>query len=131
MTILHTVLSHTLVWKLGWVLIHSLWLAAAVTAALGVALTLLRKASSNVRYLVACGALILMVVLPTATFWMVDAPACNPCRLADRPGHGRADGVAVYRYDRDSAAYAGNSACICHDNRNPEGVLVCTRNHEA
>jgi len=83
MTILHTVLSHTLVWKLGWVLIHSLWLAAAVTAALGVALTLLRKASSNVRYLVACGALILMVVLPTATFWMVDAPATRVVSLTD------------------------------------------------
>jgi len=70
-------MSRAVVWKLGWVLVHSLWQVAAVAVVLAVVLGLLRKASANARYLASCGALILMVAFAVATMWLVEAPGTN------------------------------------------------------
>ncbi|NQU40817.1 MAG: M48 family metalloprotease [Lentisphaerae bacterium] len=75
MSSLQSILAHAVVWKLGWVLVHSLWQAVAVAVVLAIVLGLLRKAAATTRYLVSCMALILMVALPVVTMWMVDAPA--------------------------------------------------------
>jgi beta-lactamase regulating signal transducer with metallopeptidase domain len=50
-------------------LLHSIWQCAAVAVLLAGALALLRGSSSNVRYVAACCAMALMLLLPSATVW--------------------------------------------------------------
>ena len=56
--------------RLGWVLIHFLWEGATIALLLAAILSFLTRASSHIRYLVICGALLAAVVAPVAT-WMV------------------------------------------------------------
>jgi beta-lactamase regulating signal transducer with metallopeptidase domain len=63
-----------MVYRLGWTLVHSLWLGAIVAALLSAALVMLRRRSPQARYLVACAALGLIVAAPLATFPLVSAP---------------------------------------------------------
>jgi beta-lactamase regulating signal transducer with metallopeptidase domain len=67
-----------MIYRLGWTLVHSLWLGAAVAALLWVTLALLRRRLPQTRYLAACVAMILMVVAPLVTFPWVSAPAQAP-----------------------------------------------------
>ncbi|MFY0526888.1 M56 family metallopeptidase [Archangium gephyra] len=55
--------------SLGWALLHLLWQGALVAAALAVALRMLDRRAASLRYLLACGALALMLVLPALTGW--------------------------------------------------------------
>ncbi|MEA2236868.1 MAG: hypothetical protein QOC81_1592 [Thermoanaerobaculia bacterium] len=52
---------------IGWALVHLLWQGLLVAAILAATLALLSKQSANVRYLASCGALMLLVILGTAT----------------------------------------------------------------
>jgi len=72
MTALENILSQEIVQKLGWTLIHFVWQAAAVALLLAIVLKLLRKSSANLRYMLACLALTLMVLLPVMTMWAVN-----------------------------------------------------------
>jgi len=72
MEILESILSQQIVEKLGWTLIHFVWQGAAVAILAAVVLKLLRKASSNLRYVVACMALVVIVILPVVTFQMIE-----------------------------------------------------------
>jgi GWxTD domain-containing protein len=53
---------------LGWSLLHFVWEGAIVAGLLAVGLKLLSGRSAQVRYGFACGALVLMTMLPLATF---------------------------------------------------------------
>jgi len=55
--------------SLGWALVHSLWQGALVALGLAVALVTVGRRAANARYALACGALVLTVVLPAATGW--------------------------------------------------------------
>lgn len=68
MNTLETVLSQPIVERIGWTLIHFLWQGAALALLLGMALLVLRPKKANIRYLLACGCLALMVLLPVSTF---------------------------------------------------------------
>ena len=60
---------------LGWALVHSLWQGIAVAALAAIAMTFCRRAP--VRYLIAVGALALLLAAPVATFFLTlkpDAP---------------------------------------------------------
>ncbi|WNG19859.1 M56 family metallopeptidase [Cystobacter fuscus] len=60
----------TLVWQsLGWALLHLLWQGTLVAVALAVALQVVDRRAASPRYLLACGALALMLVLPVLTGW--------------------------------------------------------------
>ncbi|MFL6230322.1 MAG: M56 family metallopeptidase [Pyrinomonadaceae bacterium] len=74
MTSLRTLLDAAPLQALGWTLLHSLWQLAAVAVALAVVLALLREASAHARYAAACLALLVMLLLPVATFFALDAP---------------------------------------------------------
>lgn len=66
--------SHVL-HALGWALVHSLWQGVAVAALAAIVFVFVQRAS--LRYLVAAGALALMLAAPVATFFLVlksDAP---------------------------------------------------------
>ncbi|MGZ3458211.1 MAG: M56 family metallopeptidase [Archangium sp.] len=55
--------------SLGWALLHLLWQGALVAAVLAGALRVLDRRAASVRYLLACGSLALMLVLPALTGW--------------------------------------------------------------
>jgi beta-lactamase regulating signal transducer with metallopeptidase domain/protocatechuate 3,4-dioxygenase beta subunit len=61
-------LASPIVVRLGWTLLHSLWQGAAVAACAAASFALLRRHAPAIRYLVACAALALMVLLPAITF---------------------------------------------------------------
>ncbi|MBN2269456.1 MAG: M56 family metallopeptidase, partial [Sedimentisphaerales bacterium] len=74
MNTLTEILSHPLFYKLGWTLLHLLWQAAAVALLLAIVLRLLRKYSASLRYIVACSALTVVVILPVVTIRLIPAP---------------------------------------------------------
>ncbi|HEX8843228.1 MAG TPA: M56 family metallopeptidase [Pyrinomonadaceae bacterium] len=87
MTTMEALLSQPFFQALGWTLIHFIWQGALLAVLHAGASVLLRRASSNIRYVVACSAMFLMLVLPLATFYLIstssaDAPAGTPARYA-------------------------------------------------
>lgn len=71
MRALETLFSQPFFQTMGWTLLHFIWqgaLAAALFAGLNV---LLRPFSSNTRYATACATMLLMLVLPLATFYII------------------------------------------------------------
>jgi len=74
MNALTEILSHPFVHKLGWTLLHLLWQGAVVALLLAIVLRFLRKSSANLRYVVACSALAVVVILPVVTIRLVPAP---------------------------------------------------------
>lgn len=92
MLILQNILSQEIVQRLGWTLLHFIWQAAAVALILTILLRLLRKSTANLRYIIACLALALIVLLPVITFKLVPvsqplvaahfAPAATPTVLS-------------------------------------------------
>ena len=63
------VLSHKPVLQaLGWALVHFIWQGALVASLFSLINSLIRKRSANLRYVLACGALVLLMVLPIVTF---------------------------------------------------------------
>src|SRR5213593_3378924 len=67
--------SGPLAHAVGWALVHLLWQGVLVAAILAAALALMQRQSANARYLAACGALALLVVLGGATAYHVYEPA--------------------------------------------------------
>jgi beta-lactamase regulating signal transducer with metallopeptidase domain len=61
----------TLVERLGWCLVHSVWQGAALGLVAAVVLRTLRRRSAQARYVTACGALAGMAILPLATFGLL------------------------------------------------------------
>ncbi len=62
---------------IGWALLHSLWEGAAVALALACVLGLLQRASSQVRYLAACAAMVLLIALPAFALRRSEAIVSN------------------------------------------------------
>ncbi len=67
MTAWSSSLAPRLIERLGWSLVHSVWQAAAVAVVTALVLRGLKRFSAQARYLVACGALAAMVLLPVTT----------------------------------------------------------------
>src|SRR5258708_39983182 len=91
MTAIH--LSDTFIERLGWVLLHSVWLFALIALVVMVLERAMRRFSSGVRYGVFLLALGAMTLAPAAT-WLVmpgdgklpEAPAV-PNEIPERPGN--------------------------------------------
>jgi len=75
METIYAYLPETMIVKLGWTLIHFLWQGVLLAILSAIVLRLLRRRSSNVRYLTSCIALLLMVVLPVVTIQFIKAEA--------------------------------------------------------
>ena len=87
----------------GWTLVHFVWQGALVGLAAAVALRLLRQASAQARYGVACCALTAMLVLPGATAWrLFSAPAdvVEPVARVQRSVYLRVSPEPAARHDR-------------------------------
>ena len=74
MSLFENILSQEVIQKLGWTLVHFLWQAATVALLLAILLRLLRKSTANLRYIIACLALALTILLPVITIRLVSAP---------------------------------------------------------
>ena len=62
--------------RLGWTLIHFLWQGALIAALYAIARRQLKPSQTpQLRYLLACVALIAMIAAPIVTFVLIDAPA--------------------------------------------------------
>ena len=81
---------------LGWSLVHFVWQGAAVGALLASLNLLLRRAAPQVRYLLASGALLLMLLLPAVTFQVV--------RRMEQPAGRTAPAAAVGEWATPGAA---------------------------
>ncbi|MHC4737364.1 MAG: M56 family metallopeptidase [Planctomycetota bacterium] len=75
MDILKNILSQEIIQRLGWTLVHFVWQAAAVALLLAIVLRLLHKSSANLRYIITCMALALIVLMPIVTIRLLDVPA--------------------------------------------------------
>jgi type II secretory pathway component GspD/PulD (secretin)/beta-lactamase regulating signal transducer with metallopeptidase domain len=71
---LENILSPQIVQKLGWTLLHFVWQAGVVALLLAILLRALRKSTPNIRYIVACAAMALIILMPTITFSLLSAP---------------------------------------------------------
>jgi len=71
MIILEDILSQEIIQKLGWTLVHFIWQAAVVALLLAILLRILRKSTANLRYIFACLALALIVLLPVITIQLI------------------------------------------------------------
>jgi beta-lactamase regulating signal transducer with metallopeptidase domain len=60
--------------RIGWVLLHFLWQAAALALVLAIALWAMKRSSSLMRYITACTILVLMAIAPIVTFALVPPP---------------------------------------------------------
>lgn len=79
MTSLASIVDPTLVERLGWTLVHSLWQGVLIAAVSGILFFALRGARAHTRYLVACASLLLVVASATITFSMiVPSPSPSP-----------------------------------------------------
>ena len=74
MELLETIRASETVYRLGWTLLHTLWLGAGVGVIFAAALWVLRRRSAAARYLAGCAAMAAMVLLPAAVFWSVPPP---------------------------------------------------------
>lgn len=75
MNIIQDILPGSLVYPVGWVLLHFLWQGVVVGAVLSLGLPILRRRSASIRYGVACVALGIILILPAATLWYIWTPA--------------------------------------------------------
>jgi beta-lactamase regulating signal transducer with metallopeptidase domain len=83
----NALLSHPVFQLLGWTLLHFVWQGALVALAYaGISLSL-RRSTANLRYLVACAAMLLMLALPVATFLQLNS---NVAAAADADRERRA-----------------------------------------
>ncbi|MGD8500753.1 MAG: M56 family metallopeptidase, partial [Phycisphaerales bacterium] len=71
MMALENIISQEIVQKLGWTLLHFVWQAAAIALLLAILLKVLRRSTANLRYIIACAALGLIVLLPIVTMQLV------------------------------------------------------------
>jgi len=71
-----SLLHSDLVWRMGWTLLHSIWLLLAIGALGGLLLALLSKRSAALRYAVACSGLAAMIISVFVTFAVIEPP--NP-----------------------------------------------------
>src|SRR5271170_3796775 len=79
MTSLTNWLSPSAMHSLGWTLLHFLWQGAAIAALAAVLMTLCRRAST--RYVLAVGALVLMLAAPMGTFFfLTSSSAATPAK---------------------------------------------------
>lgn len=67
MSAIEAMLGTPLAQAIGWALVHLVWQGAVVAGLLAAVLALLQRQSSHVRYLVSCGAMLLLLALAGAT----------------------------------------------------------------
>src|SRR6266568_3194266 len=68
MNALRDLLSQPLTHRLGWALVHSLWQGVLAAAVFGLLRTVLRRRSTQARYVAGCLVLLAVALAPVVTF---------------------------------------------------------------
>ena len=68
---METIWTEPLVQSLGWTLLHFAWQGALIALIVASVLTLMRASSAHARYMVATCGLMLMLVAPLITVWLL------------------------------------------------------------
>jgi beta-lactamase regulating signal transducer with metallopeptidase domain/HEAT repeat protein len=68
---LYQLFDHPIIHRLGWTLLHFLWQGTGVAVVYALFHILLRKQASQWRYLLGCGALVVMLAAPITTFIVI------------------------------------------------------------
>lgn len=110
MNMIQTLFSQPFFQALGWTLIHFIWQGALVAMLFAGVNTLLRRRSANIRYAAACSAMLLMLILPLATFYIVSISSTNAAAMQQT----RASASEL-------AAPLGNAASLSHQQINAPG----------
>ena len=71
MELLKAMQESVVVSRLGWTLLHMLWMGAGVAGLFAITLLFFRRRSANARYLAGCAGLVVMVALPVGLFFVV------------------------------------------------------------
>src|SRR4051794_26893875 len=82
--------------RLGWMLLHSIWIGVAAAGLLAILTVFLRRRSANLRYAVSCMALLILVVSSASVYFLAAGQgAPDSAKRADaggsqtmRPVHG-------------------------------------------
>ncbi len=96
-------LPESIVYRLGWTLVHFVWQGAMIAMLVGLTLAALRRRSAHARYVAGCAGLLLMLVAAGVTLFAVGSPGDNAASVvirqpADSVGGGmagRGDGMGV------------------------------------
>ena len=99
-------MSHPLAYRLGWVLLHSLWQGALVGVVFGLCRSALKKSSPNARYLAGCIALGLLIGIPAITFFSQPGTSFQNETASGELQNGHAIGGGGSRADLGIAAEA-------------------------
>lgn len=86
---------------LGWSLLHFVWQGGLVGILLFTARILLRQCAASVRYLLACASMLVMLMLPVATAWVigVSSRAAEVIEAVARPVVYRESGDLAHQID--------------------------------
>ncbi len=87
MTIFENAFAQEAMQKLGWMLLHFVWQGAIVALFLAILLRLFRKSSANVRYIISCAALglIVLLVIVTLQYITVSSPHPEAVSVVEQP----------------------------------------------
>ena len=80
----NALLAHPVFQLLGWTLLHFVWQGALVALAYASLSLSLRRGTANLRYTVACAAMLLMLALPVATFFQLNSNAAAAVAASER-----------------------------------------------
>ncbi len=88
MELLDAIRQSDVAFRLGWALVHALWMGTGLAIVFTAAMLLLRRRSANARYVVGCATLIMMVAIPAAVFVAAPArpvaePAFDPAAMTE------------------------------------------------
>lgn len=75
---LRDIQTSDLTYRMGWTLVHSLWLGALVAGVLALVLPVLQRRGALARYTAACSALVIMVVGMGCVYWMIPPRTQEP-----------------------------------------------------
>ncbi|HEY7547262.1 MAG TPA: M56 family metallopeptidase, partial [Blastocatellia bacterium] len=75
-------IDQPLIQAVGWTLLHFLWQGAVVAAVLALTLAALKNKRANLRYLVSCAAMAVMLALPVITLWIVSSTSPADQRIS-------------------------------------------------
>src|SRR5689334_9106010 len=108
MNSLEMLLTKPLLQALGWALVHFVWQGALVALLYAGLATLLRRRAASLRYGVACAAMLLMLVLPVATVFIVERS--SPLAASKSAGRAARPQGAPSIVDNHQRALANESA---------------------
>lgn len=95
-------LPETIVYRLGWTLVHFVWQGALVALLVAAVLAALRRHSANARYVAGCAGLLLMVVAAGVTVLIVGSPADKLTVAAATVGAAGDAGATAFETSPDS-----------------------------